>query len=1400
MIITKQSTKKIAVVNLAAAILLAILGLISYIPGLRVLGSVRSYYIPMPPSSAIAFLLLSAILILYIFGFWRGVRRFYGLTLLAIVSIYSFLVFAEYFFKIDVDFETYIFNIDESINEIPVGIMSAYAAIMFFLAAIIMILLILNANRKKLSNVLGHSSGILGSILFVSSSVFIMSYLFQNPLLYNLENTAPVALTTAIAFLFFAVALIIAVGVNYFPMFFFIGPSIRNRLLRIFIPLTVSIVIIQRFLYVNVIDIHTVNNVLMAAIVAVCFVALVVFIVFRVTSIISNQIDKAEVALQESEERYRTLFNTSQEGIIIMEIETNKFKYVNPAICKMLGYTEKELAVMDNSAIHPKEYSRNFKVDFQNQIHGINSLIKDVPCLRKDGTVFYADINAAPIVADGKKCIAGFFHDTTERKEIEEGLEKARRELETTKISDDASREYSESIINTIREPLIALDQDLRVVSASRSFYEFFKVKPGETLGQLIYDLGNKQWDIPKLRELLETILPQKATFDNYEIDHEFNSIGRHIMLLNARQIHRILGKERIILLAIEDITERRAIEDGLEKTRKELETLRISKDEALEFAENIIATIKEPLLVLDENLRVLSVNRSFYKFFKVTPKETIGKLIYDLGNKQWNIPKLRELLETILPQKTIFDNYEVDHEFNTIGRRVMLLNARQIHRKFGKKHIFLLIAADITERKKAEEEIKSLAKFPEQNPNIVGRLDYDGKLLFCNIGFKKIFNDNILSKFKDALKKISSEKKFTQVNIEIEAEDRIFLFNLVPIKDEKYINFYGKDITRQMRAELDATEHMKELQENRALLNNVSEIAHVGGWTFDPKTLTQTWTDETFRILEIDISKGEPKVPEGLDFIAPAYRLMADKAIKNAIKFGEPYDQEWEVITTKGNMRWVRAVAKAKKEQGEIKSILGSFQDITEQKNIEEKLKQQAQAMEAAIDGVAILNKEDKYMYLNKAHANIYGYDSPLELTGKSWTVLYDCDELERFKNDIMPMLIKNGHWQGEGIGMKKDGSKFFQELSLTALSDGGLICIVRNIDERKKREDEIIYLGYHDKLTDLYNRRFFEEELKRLDSLRQLPISIIMGDLNSLKLTNDAFGHNVGDTILKETAALLKRICRTEDILARWGGDEFVIILPKTSIENAEEIAQRIKKECRKTSNQKIPLSLAIGIATKTEAEQDIELIITEAESNMYKSKLVEQESNASSIIFALEQTLFEKSNETFEHTIRLKDNAIKLGKSVNLASNQLDELSLLASLHDIGKVAIPETILLKKGKLTEEEWAVIKRHPEIGFNIASSSPQIAHIAKYILACHENWDGSGYPQGLKGEAIPIVSRIMFIADAYDVMTSERSYHKSISKEATIKELRRCAGTQFDPVLVENFIKAISEVSDKIG
>ncbi len=257
------------------------------------------------------------------------------------------------------------------------------------------------------------------------------------------------------------------------------------------------------------------------------------------------------------------------------------------------------------------------------------------------------------------------------------------------------TKEFLENLIDAVREPLVVLDQDLRVLSVSRAFYEVFQVKPRETIGHLIYDLGNRQWDIPKLRELLETILPQHTSFKDYEVVHNFSGIGLRVMLLNARQIKRALGKKQIILLAIEDITDRQA-----------LAVLKIAEDDAREFAQSIIDTIREPLIVLDHDLRIVAASRAFYEVFHVKPEETIGQLIFDLGNGQWNIPKLRELLDILLLQATTFNDYEVVHDFSNIGRRTMLLNARQVKRRQGKERMILLAIEDVTDRKRMEAEL----------------------------------------------------------------------------------------------------------------------------------------------------------------------------------------------------------------------------------------------------------------------------------------------------------------------------------------------------------------------------------------------------------------------------------------------------------------------------------------------------------------------------------------------------------------------------------------------------------------------------------------------------------------------------------------------------------------------
>ena len=315
---------------------------------------------------------------------------------------------------------------------------------------------------------------------------------------------------------------------------------------------------------------------------------------------------------------------------------------------------------------------------------------------------------------------------------------------------------------------------------------------------------------------------------------------------------------------------------------------------------------------------------------------------------------------------------------------------------------------------------------------------------------------------------------------------------------------------------------------------------------------------------------------------------------------------------------------------------------------------------------------------------------------------------------------------------------------------------------------------------------------EIKRLDTERNLPISIIIGDVNGLKLVNDAFGHDKGDELLQKAAAAIESACRTDDIVARWGGDEFVILLPKTKTEEVEEIINRIKVLYSKERINSLSVSISFGWDTKRKPDEDILKVLKSAEDYMYKHKIIENETMRGNTINTIINTLHEKNPREEQHSKRVSEICQKIGRALGFSEIEISKLKVVGLLHDIGKIAIEEGILNKPGKLTEQERDEIKRHPDIGYRILSSSYDMLELADCILAHHERWDGAGYPKGLKGEAIPMVARIIALADSYDAMISERSYRKVLSEEEVLAEIRKNAGTQFDPEIARIFIEKV--------
>ena len=444
---------------------------------------------------------------------------------------------------------------------------------------------------------------------------------------------------------------------------------------------------------------------------------------------------------------------------------------------------------------------------------------------------------------------------------------------------------------------------------------------------------------------------------------------------------------------------------------------------------------------------------------------------------------------------------------------------------------------------------------------------------------------------------------------------------------------------------------------------------------------------------------------------------------------------------------------------------------------------KKYREIFENVIDGIFCCSPDGILIDCNPALQKMLGHSAKRSL-------LRSRDNIEIYRS-FGRKKAHNKNFMLEAKLKRKDGSYFWTEINSRIVKDkGSSYCIgtVRNIDEKKKAEEKINYLSRCDSFTGLYNRHFFEEELKRIDSSNILPVSIMIADINGLKLINSAFGHQKGDEILLMVSAKLREIYKESNMLARWGGDEFSAIMPGIDNVRARSIKEEVRMLFKEINLGGLELSLAAGVSTKVSEEQKIWEVVRNAEDMMFREKLLEKQSAHGSVIFSLNKALGERNYETAEHVSRLSNLVKNFGAYISLDAGIIHDLELLAALHDIGKIAIPDNIVLKSSKLTDEEYEMMKKHSEIGYKIAKSIPEIDSIATTILTHHERWDGKGYPLKLEKENIPLNARILSIVDSFDAITNDRPYQNALSDSEAMAEILKCAGTQFDPVLAEKF------------
>ena len=438
----------------------------------------------------------------------------------------------------------------------------------------------------------------------------------------------------------------------------------------------------------------------------------------------------------------------------------------------------------------------------------------------------------------------------------------------------------------------------------------------------------------------------------------------------------------------------------------------------------------------------------------------------------------------------------------------------------------------------------------------------------------------------------------------------------------------------------------------------------------------------------------------------------------------------------------------------------------------------------------------------INQSYLDILGY-SREEVLGHTWAEFTHPEDV-KMSNSVTQRMYTGGEdsLTLDKRFLKKDGSTVWANLSLCVFPEENLVdinslCMTVDITKRKLAEQQILYASTHDALTDLYNRVEFERVISSMPLEGNLPLSVVFSDMNRLKIINEAFGREEGNRILKQVAVILQETFPDCSFLFRVGGDEFALLLPGYT---ARECEPRLEVASEEVSRLRVmdavAPSISFGLYVVEDAPFDLNEAVQLAEKHLATQKLLDSPQMQGKAVYAIINTLHEKNKREEAHSRRVSELSEQLGRAFGLSERLCTELRLVGLLHDIGKIAIAENILNKDGKLSPLEWEEMKRHAEIGFRILSSVEDMQALAPYVLAHHERYDGTGYPKAIRGTTIPLQSRMIAIVDAYDAMTSERTYRKAVSTLEAAKEIKRCAGFQFDPELAKLFIEQVLVIS----
>ena len=644
-------------------------------------------------------------------------------------------------------------------------------------------------------------------------------------------------------------------------------------------------------------------------------------------------------------------------------------------------------------------------------------------------------------------------------------------------------------------------------------------------------------------------------------------------------------------------------------------------------------------------------------------------------------------------------------------------------------------------------------------------------------------------------------EKGYGQIEANLIRKDKTMihmLFNGVPLEmnGKKYFTGVGIDITERI-------ESQKKLNHSIELMKYIIEHNN-GGIAVHDLNMNYIYVSQHY-LDEYGISKAEvigrnhyeifPDLPDKWKKV----HQLAMQGIVSSAK-DDPY------VHDSGRVDWTSWECRPfYLDDGSIGGIIVYTEVTTARKLLEISLKKQKDLLETTLqsvgDAVISCNNIGRIVLMNKAAENMLNvsietaYNKPIE----DFMIITENCDLTNKEHVVNRVINKQITEELNDCAMLKLSSQIEIPIagSVSPIFDkdhqlDGVVLIFRDISYLKKKQEEILYTSLHDSLTGLFNYRAFKIEVQKLLKEENLPITLMMGDVNGLKLINDSFGHSFGDQLLVSIARQLELLCPKDTLIFRYGGDEFVMAFPKMASDGGLRMIKHLKDHLSFSQFDPITVSVAVGFETINSVKANIQEILTEAENYMYRHKITENTSQKSKTIDVVMNALYAKNIRELYHSKRVGIICGEFANVLKWEQSDIKEMEVAGMLHDIGKIGISETILNKEGKLDDSEWKEILKHPEVGFRILSSVNEFSKMSLYVLEHQEKWNGTGYPRKLSGNDISIQARIIALADAYDAMTSKRTYRETLSVEQAVEEIRKYSGTQFDPSLTEPFIDMI--------